>query len=93
MNATKSKLVLSSEEVHRVVVQFLLEEVQAQFFLAHRYPTIEDSLVKSLIEENRRQLSQQLIDLVNNTSWWRLTKRAIEDCGLNHYALMQALKK
>lgn len=93
MKRNQSKLILTTEEVHRVVAQFLLEEVRKQYFLAHRKPTIEDELVETLIEENRRNLPPELIELINNTSWWRRIKVAIEDCGLTHWGLMQALKK
>lgn len=92
MKRNASRLVLTTEEVHRIVAQFLLEECQKQFFLAHRLPTIEDDMVALLVKQNKSQLPPALLELVNNTTWWRRVKVAIEDCGLNHFGLLQALK-
>lgn len=88
----KKRLVITTEEMHRVIVQFLLDEIRSQMFLAHRQPTIEDRLISALIEENKKYLPEDLLNVVNNSTWWRRIKVAIEDCGLNHFALLQAVK-
>lgn len=87
----KKTLTIPSDQLHRVIVQFLLVEAQRQYFLANRYPAIEEATLKALIEENQRRLDPELLRLVSNTSWWRKTLRAIEDCGLNHYNVARVL--
>lgn len=89
----KTQILINSEQMHRVLAQFLLEETQKQFFLAHRGQTIEDKLISALVDENRSKLDEKVFMLVNNTTWWRRVKLAIEDCGLNHFAMLQALKE
>lgn len=88
----KKQLVVSGNEIHRVVIAFLLEETQRHYFLARRTPGLEEDLLKTLIEENKRQLPAELLALVNQSTWWRRVCRAIEDCGLNHWDIIQAAK-
>lgn len=87
----KKTLTISSEQLHRVIVQFLLVEAQRQYFLVNRHAGIEESVLKSLLEENKRRLEPNVFELVNNTPWWRRTLRSIEDCGLNHFTVAKML--
>lgn len=84
-------LKIQGTQVHRVIVHFLLEESLKQYFLANRVSGIEEQLLKALIAENTRHLDKPLLDLVSNSTWWRRVKVAIEDCGLNHFAVARAL--
>lgn len=87
----KKTLTIPSDQLHRVIVQFLLVEAQRQYFLANRHAGIEEAMLAALLDENRRRLDPALLQMVSETSWWRKTLRAIEDCGLNHYNVARVL--
>lgn len=87
----KKTLTIPSDQLHRVIVQFLLVEAQRQYFLANRHAGIEEATLAALLDENRRRLDPALLQMVSETSWWRRTLRAVEDCGLNHYTIARVL--
>lgn len=87
----KKILHVPTEQMHRVIVQFLLEESLTQYSLATRSAGLEESLLKCLIDENKKHLDKQFFAMVDNTQWWRRVRRVIEEAGLNHYTIAKIL--
>lgn len=87
----KKTLTIPTEQMHRVIIQYLLEETQRQLSLATRYEGIEDKLIQVLLEHNKSRLDRQFLAMVDQTQWWRGVRRNIEEAGLNHHTIARIL--
>lgn len=87
----KKILQIPTEQMHRAIVAFLLEEAKKNYQFISRKPGLEESLLRELAEENKRHLDPDFLSIVDNSHWWRRVLRAIEDCGLNSYTFARVL--
>lgn len=82
---------ISGTTAHRLIIHFLLNEALTQYFLVNKSETLEEQLLKIIIEQNTAALGAEIDKKIFLTHWWRMCMRSIEDAGLNHFVVAKVL--
>lgn len=84
---------ISGTTAHRLIIHFLLSEALTQYFLVNKSETLDEQLLKIIIEQNTIALGADIDKKIFLTHWWRMCLRAIEDAGLNHFVVAKTLSE